>query len=82
MSDEYTPPTKEDADSTFWGYMCGKVQEFWIMLSLGILFMLLGTLTTIATPSGSASYFVSIQVVVISFVLVAATGSVIWYCNQ
>lgn len=87
MSDEreidFTAATKDDATrSTFWGYMCSKLNEFWIMLSMGLMFMILGTVTLIATPSGSASYFVSIQVIGISFVLVAGTGSVIWYCNR
>lgn len=66
----------------FWGYLCSRMQEFWLMFTLGLLFMLLSTISVIFIPPGTASYYVSFQVLAISAVLVACTGAVIWKCND
>lgn len=71
-----------ESTTTFWSYMCRRVHEFWLMFSMGVLFLLMATVSLLLVPQGSAPYFVAIQVVVVCLVLVGATGGVIYYCNQ
>jgi hypothetical protein len=66
----------------FWGYLCSRMHEFWMMFTLGLLFMLLSTISVVFIPPGTASYYVSFQVLAISLVLVLCTGFVLWRCND
>jgi len=77
-----TTPEEEMTTTTFWGYLCGRLHEFWLMFSLGLLFLILTTIVLLIIPPGTASYYVSIQVFVLGLLLVAGPGAVIWKCNR